>query len=462
MSAQKGKNKGRGIASALEGLQESPEFRGPVEPIDDHDHATDHFALLYEDRDEQFAAAVPFVRHGLERGEQVLYIADENTRGTVLDAMREGGIDVDAAVDSGALLVHEKQDAYLRDGTFDPDEMIGFLADVTADALAEFEGLRVIGEMTWIFGEDPEMEDLLEYEAKLNDFFSERDAVALCEYNVKRFPAEVVRDVIHTHPHIISENVVTHNVYYTPPGEFFGPASAAHEVDRMKGTLLDGTRARAQLEDRTAELEAQNERLDRFASTLAHELRNPVQIGQGYAAQIPREAAPEAVDSVRNAFDRINDMVDVLLTLARGREAVGVSAPVDLAAVARQAWDDADVPRASLAVDTGRTVRADETFLRHLFANLFENAVTHAGADATVTVGDLPNGFFVADDGPGIPADEREMVFETGYTTERGGRESGLGLAYVREFAEAYGWTCTLTDSEAGGARFEFTDVDDA
>ena len=459
MSSPGGVINGGRIEGVLEGLQRSPEFEGPVEPLDDHDHANDHFALLYEGRDEQFAAAVPFVRQGLERGERVLYIVDESTEEAVLDAVRGGGVDVDAALDSGALLVHGKQDTYLRGGTFDPDEMVAFLADVTDDTLASFAGLRVVGEMTWILGEEPEMTDLIAYEAKLNDFFSERDAVALCEYNVERFPPEVIRDVMYTHPHVISENVVTHNVYYTPPEEFFGPESAHREVDRMKGTLLDQTRTRAQLEDRTAELETQNERLDRFASTLAHELRNPVQIGQGYGQQIPRGAAPEAVDSVRNAFGRINDMVDVLLALARGREVVGERTDVDLGAVARETWDDLDAPDASLDVACDCTVRADRTYLRHLFANLFENAVRHAGTGVTVTVGDLPDGFFVADDGPGISADDRETVFEAGYTTDPGRRGSGLGLAYINEFVEVCGWTCTLTGSEAGGARFEFTGV---
>ena len=448
-----------GSGSVLEGLRASVEFEGPVEPLDDHDHANDHFALLYEGRDEQFAAAIPFVRQGLDRGERVLYIADENTKETVLDAMRERGIDVDRALDSNALLVHEKQDAYLRNGAFDPDEMIAFLADVTDDSLAQFEGLRVVGGMTWIFGEDPEMEDLIAYEAKLNDFFSERNAVALCEYNVERFLPEIIRDVLYTHPHIISENVVTHDVYYTPPEEFFGPDSARHEVDRMRGTLLDGTRTRAQLEARTAELETQNERLDRFASTLAHELRNPVQIGQGYGRQIPREAAPEAVDSVRNAFGRINDTVDVLLALAQGHEVSGEKTDVRLADVARETWDDVDAPEASLDVACDHTVRADATYLHHLFANLFKNAVRHGGADVTVTVGELPGGFFVSDDGPGIPTDERDAVFEAGYTTDSGRRGSGLGLAYINEFVEVYGWTCALTENETGDARFEFTDV---
>lgn len=83
MSNQVERSDQRGVLdleSGLEALRQSPELRGPVEPLDDHDHANDHFALIYETQEEQFSAAIPFMRQGLERGEKCLYVADENTR----------------------------------------------------------------------------------------------------------------------------------------------------------------------------------------------------------------------------------------------------------------------------------------------------------------------------------------------------------------------------------------------
>jgi signal transduction histidine kinase len=95
--------------------------------------------------------------------------------------------------------------------------------------------------------------------------------------------------------------------------------------------------------------------------------------------------------------------------------------------------------------------------LRELLGNLFRNSVTHGGDDTgvSVTVGTLAEaeGFYVADDGPGIPPEERDSVFEHGYTTSDAG--SGLGLTIVDRIASAHGWTVTVTDSAAGGARFE-------
>ncbi|MFC4439102.1 MULTISPECIES: MEDS domain-containing protein [Natrialbaceae] len=248
-----------GLKSGLDALRRSRDFRGPVEPLDDHEHANDHFALIYESQEEQFAAVMPFIRQGLERGERCLYIADDRSRETVLEAMREYGIDADAALESGALMVQTKQDTYLRNGSFDPDDMIAFLADAVDDAIEEYEGLRVTGEMSWVFGDDLEIEDLLEYEGKLDTLFPDVNGIALCQYNRERFAPEIIRDVVRTHPHIIHDTVVSHNFYYTPPEEFFGPDQPANEVDRMLGTLHDRTEAKAELKGRQQFLRKQNE-----------------------------------------------------------------------------------------------------------------------------------------------------------------------------------------------------------
>ncbi|UPV76346.1 PAS domain S-box protein (plasmid) [Halorussus limi] len=214
--------------------------------------------------------------------------------------------------------------------------------------------------------------------------------------------------------------------------------------------------------ERERQLEQQNERLDSFASLLAHELRNPVTIGQIYSQQLPAEADSGAVEYVTEAFDRIEDMIDVMLVVTRGREALSESAPVELADAAREAWNEVDAPDATLEVEIDRTIEADETYVRHLFRNLFENAVEHGGPQVTVTVGELPTGFYVADDGTGIPTDQRDAVFETGYTTAGSNGGMGLGLTFVNEMADVYEWDCSVTESETGGARFEFANATEA
>ncbi|HLI02836.1 MAG TPA: MEDS domain-containing protein, partial [Terracidiphilus sp.] len=113
----------------------------------------DHLALIYENQDEQLDIVVPFLRLGLERGEKAVYIHDDNTAETVIAAMERHGIDVAAATDAGALVILTKRDAYLRNGDFDPEWMIGFFAEVVENAKAEgFSAVRTSGEMTWALG----------------------------------------------------------------------------------------------------------------------------------------------------------------------------------------------------------------------------------------------------------------------------------------------------------------------
>ena len=233
--------------------------------------------------------------------------------------------------------------------------------------------------------------------------------------------------------------------------------NADDEIDAGMLVVQDVTE-RKESEQR---LQEQNERLESFASMLAHELRNPVSIGQIYTKQLPADGDAEAVDYIAEAFDRIEDMIDVMLVLTRGQEAVDERTPVALSEVTREAWTDVDAPEAVLDIATDQIVQADETYIRHLFRNLFENAVEHGGADVTVEVGGLPDGdgFYVADDGPGIPVEKRDRVFDEGFTTAGDNGGTGLGLAFVQKLAEVYEWDLSVTESESSGARFEFRNV---
>ncbi|MFC6725167.1 sensor histidine kinase, partial [Halobium palmae] len=132
---------------------------------------------------------------------------------------------------------------------------------------------------------------------------------------------------------------------------------------------------------------------------------------------------------------------------------------VPLEDVVAAAWKTAGSTEATLRVDGDLGVVAcDRSRLRELLENLFRNSLEHGGPDVTVTVRRTPGGFVVADDGPGIPADDRETVFEAGHSTNDEG--TGFGLNIVRSVAEAHGWSVSLDESSGGGVRFEFTGVE--
>ena len=235
---------------------------------------------------------------------------------------------------------------------------------------------------------------------------------------------------------------------------------AAGRPDRIVGIIDDVT----EMKRRERELERKNERLEEFAGMVRHDLRNPLQVVVGRVALL-REAGvePESVADIERAADRMAQLIDDLLTLARDGSDADVADAVSLELVASQAWGTVASADASFAVVDRAVVTADEGRLRQLFENLFRNAVEHAGPAVALEVGvvredGVTTGFYVADDGPGIPPANRDRAFEPGYSTATDG--TGFGLDIVAVVAEAHGWSVAITESQAGGARFEFTDVD--
>jgi signal transduction histidine kinase len=201
------------------------------------------------------------------------------------------------------------------------------------------------------------------------------------------------------------------------------------------------------------ELERQNERLETFASMVSHDLRNPLSVAKGHLELARTEGTLEDIETAERALDRMNDLIEDVLQLARQGQPIDAAESIDLGAIAERSWEMIDAPDAELLVENVPEIEADPDRLQQLFENLLRNSIEHAGSDTTVRVGGFEGGFYVADDGPGIPEDIREEVFGSGFTTDEEG--TGFGLAIVEEIADAHGWTIRATESREGGARFE-------
>ena len=238
--------------------------------------------------------------------------------------------------------------------------------------------------------------------------------------------------------------------------------------------------------DAESRLRRQNERLEAFASVVSHDLKSPLTVAVG-RLELYREAGDERhADEVENALTRMDTLIDDLLQLAQQGDDVGELDSVDLRTLAREAWSNVETGTAQLVVRTDRTIDADPSRLLQLFENLFRNAIEHGSmrngldaeggneADSTtddnttpstttdsgatsarecVTVGSSDRGFYVEDNGSGIPESERDAVFETTYSTSETG--TGFGLAIVETIVSAHGWRIELSPGETGGARFE-------
>ena len=294
---------------------------------------------------------------------------------------------------------------------------------------------------------------------------------------------------------------------YVPLGEHGVLVMAADEVDafdeetvalaNVLGSNVEAALDRAQREqtlaDRTRELERQNDRLERFAGSVSHDLRNPLTVAAG-RVDLARELAIDAragarandhgagelaavdehggqlapgddvtstfpaedlvnhLTEIEWAIERMETLVDDVLELARSGQRLVETEPVDLESVVATARRSVDGDLEVVVENDLGTVDGNEQRLLALFENCLRNALEHAGPGTTVTVSRTDEGFAIADDGPGIDPEDRDAVFETGYTTAETG--TGFGLAIVTDVVEVHGWSLSIEASADGGAKF--------
>ncbi|WP_049971889.1 ATP-binding response regulator [Haladaptatus cibarius] len=210
--------------------------------------------------------------------------------------------------------------------------------------------------------------------------------------------------------------------------------------------------------EREEELIQENERLDKFASKVSHDLRSPLSIIYGYLNVARKTGKEEHFDEIEAAADRIEAIITDLLEVAREGQKELDREVIHLHDFVEHIWDGIESGEATLYL-TFSDVRivADHGRLTELFANLFRNAVEHGGNDVAISVGTTDNGFYIEDDGSGIPEEQRQSIVESGYSTAD---STGLGLSIVQEIADSHGWKMHVEDSDEGGARFRFSGVE--
>jgi len=233
------------------------------------------------------------------------------------------------------------------------------------------------------------------------------------------------------------------------------PSPVAEPTRTRLGTFGDLLGHTIRRDRRHREIERKNERLERFASVIRHDLQNPLNVITGFADLAMETGEPADLERISTAASRMESILDDLHALVHRADDLGDRTPTAVSDVVDGARTTVEMDEATVEFDEVGVVEADRSRLQQVFENLFRNAIEHAGPEVSVRVVPAEGGFAVADDGPGIPESDRDRVFEEGYTD--GG--TGLGLSIVRTVVEAHGWEVSVTDSASGGARFEITGV---
>jgi signal transduction histidine kinase len=414
----------------------------------------DHVCTLYEKREDEVAIAASYIRAGLDRGELCVCVVDDGGE-SILAALAAEGVDADAEIRKGRLEFFEKpiaQGLQTRD-------MLGKIEQYASGSReAGHAGFRIVGEMTWALGGD--LKALAEFEARLNlNRVWERHACAgLCQFDVRRFPPETLREMIIVHPLVVIGDRICRNPYYVAPEEYLSPDWPMHEADWMMTNLerlqqsqdsLRATQERYRSLSRRLLEQQEHER-----SALARELHD--QLGQSLVAlslnldAIKGELSPASRARVPESLRVIEQMIEQVRTLAfelRPPTLDQFGLVEALRTLVARHGERTRVRAGFTAMPTGVRAPAEiETAAFRIAQEALSNVARHARArhvEVTLMAQDAGLDVTVRDDG-------------VGFDVER--KRAGLGLVGMGERAEFAGGRLDIQSAPGAGttvrARF--------
>jgi hypothetical protein len=180
-----------------------------------------HICAFFHSKEEEYATLRDFIKEGLEAGEKGFHIVDANHCDTHRQQLKQDGIDVETAEKKGQLKVACWEDAYLKDGYFDQDRQLALLENILKDSKKEgYPQTRLVANMEWALEDKAGVKDIVEYECRLNKFLPNYPDPVICTYDLSRFSAAIVMDIMRTHPMIIVGGALQENPLYVPPDQF--------------------------------------------------------------------------------------------------------------------------------------------------------------------------------------------------------------------------------------------------
>jgi MEDS: MEthanogen/methylotroph, DcmR Sensory domain len=180
-----------------------------------------HICAFFNNIDEEHRVLRSFIKDGFEHGERAFHIVDPELREQHLRRLSEAGINVQQALNAGQLEVRRWQDAYLRGDRFDQDAMLTLIEEVLqSGAAAGYPLTRLLAHMEWALLDKPGVNDLVEYETRLNYVLPKYDDPVVCTYDLSKFGSNVAMDIMRTHPVVIIGGVVQENPFFVPPDQF--------------------------------------------------------------------------------------------------------------------------------------------------------------------------------------------------------------------------------------------------
>jgi hypothetical protein len=192
-----------------------------------------HVCAFFHSREDEYAIMLPFIKEGIDAGDRAVHILDKDERAERLRRLGGTGVDTVAVVESGQLEVRPWENAYLAAGRFDQHAMIAMIEDLASAGTDRGTGVtRLWANMEWAVGDFPGVHDIVEYEARVNRILPHYDIAAVCVYDLNKFSASIVMDILRTHPQVIVGGILQENPFYVPPDEFLRELSKRAPIAR--------------------------------------------------------------------------------------------------------------------------------------------------------------------------------------------------------------------------------------
>jgi hypothetical protein len=180
-----------------------------------------HVCAFFHTQEERYRVILPFIKEGFDRGEKAFHVVDPNRRDEHRHRLESAGIPVEAAERSRQFELRNWADAYLLGGRFDQESMIALVEEVLDGGRQEgFPLTRLIAQMEWALEDRSGVDDLVEYEARMNYVLPKYHDAAICTYDLTKFGGHIVVDIMRTHPMIVIGGTLQENPFFVAPDQF--------------------------------------------------------------------------------------------------------------------------------------------------------------------------------------------------------------------------------------------------
>ncbi len=180
-----------------------------------------HVCAFFNSADEGYHVLLPFIKDGFDCGHKAVHVVNPDQHKDHLQRLAAEGIDTIAAQQRGQLELRTNTDTYLRNGRFDKDRMLqSFEQMASGNAKGGFPLSRIVCQMDWAAEDRSHIDELVEFESRVNDVWRRHDDAVICVYDLAKFGGDAVIDIMRTHPMIVIGGILQQNPFFVPPEEF--------------------------------------------------------------------------------------------------------------------------------------------------------------------------------------------------------------------------------------------------